>query len=180
MNNIAVSFARFADIFYRIDCNYRDAFILEISLFKQSADVNMPLNGQFFAGNVPWLDMSKIAQLKFKDFFIGDQFKPLDSLCDSTGINVSPMTYMRLGTTLLHAKRTPGGASRVNRSQDLDSFFRIKGGEAKKVRLTLDRSQQVNKSLSDFKPVKSFFRIVELPVDTPADGKLFGFWNDHF
>jgi exonuclease III len=182
IKNIASSFARFVEAFYRADNNYREAFILANPLFRQSVDVNVPLNENFFSGNVPRLDMARVADLKFKDFFTGDQFKSLDALCDSTGINFSLMTYMRLGTALLLAKRNLGGgdANRINKAQDLDSFFRIKGGEAKKIRLTLDRTAQANKSLSDLKPVKSFFRITELQADTHADGKFFGFWNEPF
>jgi hypothetical protein len=94
LKTLGDDFERFSYAFSNLDSNYKKAFIFNNKLFARQ-DGRM-LTTAIFQQNIPFLDMEKVAKLKYCDIFQDNGPYSLEELCAGTGINFSLVTYMRL------------------------------------------------------------------------------------
>jgi exonuclease III len=176
---IATSYTKFCDVFYKVNHNIFEAFIMNNDLIVRGHQDGRLLNVQFFSSNIPRLDMERVAKLKVKDFFSGNDFKTLDQLCEDTGINFNLLTYMRLHESLQLAVRRNVRVGSDGTKIDISKFLGVKSGEAKKVRTLLDRAATKSK-IVNFTSVKTFFRLSGTGTGEEYSKYLFGAWNIGF
>jgi exonuclease III len=174
---LVASFNTFTGKFFRDGCNFWEMYICNNSLVTRNLNNNLLLDSNFFQSNVPRLNLEQVSQLKFKDFFTGNNFKSLDEVINDTNINFSLLTYMRLREAIMSCKNKYFSGNRDGNCVSLEQFFRPKKGCAKKIRLFLDKNN-FNKEISCITTVKSFLRITGLELTSIQLQFLYGLWNN--
>jgi hypothetical protein len=177
----ADSFSKFRDVFYSTDRNGLQSFIFNNDLIKRGIDDAGTLDLQFFRSCGVPVNEFLIARLTVKDFFSADManFKSMNELRDSTGIDFNLLLYIRLRHSLTYFVSTLRSGN-PNKSVSLAAFFRPARGEARRIRKIMDNSC-FNKKLENQPSVKTFFRLcgINLTQDLIL-GRIFGFWNNSF
>jgi Reverse transcriptase (RNA-dependent DNA polymerase) len=177
----ADSFSRFRDVFYSIDRNGYQSYILNNDLIKRGMEDDGILDLQFFRSCGIPVNEFFIANLTVKDFFSADMtnFKSMNDLRASTGMEINLLLYIRLR----HALTYFVGTCRVgnpSKSFSLSAFFRPVCGEARRFRKVLDNAI-FTKKLETQPSVKTFFRLCGIDLSPDLNlGRIFGFWNNSF
>jgi hypothetical protein len=70
LHNICHSFERFVSAFTKKETNFKKAYIFKNSLIRRGANDNGLLCENFFGRNNSYETFSKLAKLKYKDFFV--------------------------------------------------------------------------------------------------------------
>jgi hypothetical protein len=181
LKNIATEYEKFSKKFFSMNDNYMEMFIFRNKDIKMGRLNVTILDENFFAANIPRLDLSVVSRLKIKDFFNLRTFKSRQVLIRDTGIQFNLLTYMRLreavaGYRDLRSRQQGDGSSRA-----VENFLQGKKGISKKIRSVLSPKTGL-KDVGKLQHVKTFIRLSEMdPVpDTGTLSKLAGLWNCHF
>jgi hypothetical protein len=180
IENVVKSFETFRYAYYGMENNFLEAYIVNNSSIKRSANSALCLDENFFSGNRPWLDMETVSKLKLSDLMENGNFKTLDAIEDDIGIHLSLVTYLRLGEALhLYLNRNevlPG-----KKSIGINLFLQKKGGEAKRVHKVMDAKEHKNRGLNDFTIYKTYCRLTSIEDQTFLHkSNVFGFWSRNF
>jgi len=100
LTNLAKSFTTFRTEFLKKDMNYRKAFVFNNPSFKRGRNDPGILCEQFFGHNTAFETRTKLAKLKFEDFFERGGPKSLENLNREYELNFSLVIYMRLHAAL--------------------------------------------------------------------------------
>jgi hypothetical protein len=176
---LITSYSSFRNAFTGTGTNYKKALIFNNDLIRRSPTTTLLLDSNFFSSNIPRLNLNEIANLKFSDFFNNNMFLSLDELVETTGINFSLITYMRLRESLMFYHRKFSNRDNNTRSCDIQSFLRPKKGTARRIRNTVDAAVR-KKPLLQLTPVKTFFRLINVQVPIDGTSTLFGLWHCSF
>jgi hypothetical protein len=126
LNTIAKEYEKFSKKFFSLNDNYLEMFIFRNRDIKMGR-LNVPiLDENFFAANIPRLDLSVVSKLNLRTF------KSRQALIRDTGIQLSLLTYMRLreavaGYRDLRSRQQGDGSSRA-----VETFLQGKKGISKK------------------------------------------------
>jgi hypothetical protein len=91
------------------------------------------LNGGFFSGNVPVLNMEKISKLRITDLFRNGNFLSLDEISANLEIEFSLATYLRLSGSILGYKYRQERRTEDQSSVPLSRFWSKKAARQKKL-----------------------------------------------
>jgi hypothetical protein len=122
-----------------------------------------------------------MAKLKISDFWaVGTGMKRLDEICDSTGLNISLITYMRIGSIL-----TPACQKLTNDPLPISITKLLSGNKkgSKNIRNALENHIVANKKhdLTKLRQVVTFFGLIGIPVPGNDVAKLcHTLWTHHF
>jgi hypothetical protein len=131
--------------------------------------------------NRPNLAPDAVANLKVSDFWgAGTGIKRLEEICDNTGLNVSLLTYMRIGRIL-----TPH-CHNLTADPPPENIEKILGGKkkgSKQIRKYLYKENIKKKriEISKLRQVTTFFDLIGLPVpNTNVLKFIHTLWTFHF
>jgi hypothetical protein len=146
-------------------------------MFKRGRNDNGLLDENFFGRNLSFETYSKIACLKFDDFFTNGRQKTLDQLCDDSGVNFSLVTYMRIHEALqfyVLSRRNDEPSPDQSVATFIKSFSRGSGPYRRII-----ESSEVNKiKMTENNSVKKFFEFVGIPVlEEPVLKHCWSAWN---
>jgi hypothetical protein len=157
LKQIAVSYNEVRKNFLSLDNNLLNSYLLYNPVLNKGApDTTM----QILKDNLPVLSLEQIASIKICDFW-NNGIRPLDEICDNLGINISLVTYMRVGqlltrfrTNLVNRIRSPG----------IQQIFssRVKG--SKTIRNILYQGTTVGKKITQLRQVSTFYGLIGIPV----------------
>jgi hypothetical protein len=175
--NICESYGNFTSEFYKKDRNYKKALVFKNRMFKRGRNDNGLLDENFFGRNLSFETYSKIACLKFDDFFTNGRQKTLDQLCDDSGVNFSLVTYMRIHEALqfyVLSRRNDEPSPDQSVATFIKSFSRGSGPYRRII-----ESSEVNKiKMTENNSVKKFFEFVGIPVlEEPVLKHCWSAWN---
>jgi hypothetical protein len=176
--NICKSFGTFAQEFYRVEDNYKKAFIFKNPLFRRGRNDDGLLCERFFGKN--YGELCKIAKLKFEDFFTRRGTKTLDELNREYDLNFSLVTYMRIHEALQFAalKLENDEASTV---QSLGFFLKSFDRGSKPFRKILQKNEVKKWKIANLNMVNTFLNLTA--ILKPSDSILkscWGEWNSTF
>ena len=100
--NLADSYTKFYGCFSKIDENYKEALVFEIDAFTLN---NQLIDKDFFEIAFFKRFKNTIQSLTFSSCFMGRRFKSQREFMDA-GLPLTPATWMRLQTTLLHSRQS--------------------------------------------------------------------------
>jgi hypothetical protein len=98
LHNICKSYAGFKKEFTDKDDNYKKALIFRNPFFRRGRNDDRMLCERFFGNN--FVELEKIAKLKYEDFFTRRATKTLDEVNREFNLNLTLVTYMRLHEAL--------------------------------------------------------------------------------
>jgi hypothetical protein len=133
----------------------------------------------FFNRNVPVPDISRVSKLKVKDFNVNGVFKTLDDINHDLNMNFSSLTYMRMREALMHYNHSFRNKQSDGTSVSIEKFLRPAKGNAKQIRLFLDR-EHCTKDISKLTTVKTFCRLTSMQLSTETLSHIHGIWNFYF
>jgi hypothetical protein len=179
LNEISRSLNEVKKCFYKQGTNLLESFLLFnpiLNRFERNTTAYLTLKN-----NRPNLELAEITGLRVGHFWAaGTGMRRLDEICELTGLNISLISYMRLGGILtpacrhLNADPKPIGigslfAGTAKGSKVIRNV--IQKAEINEKKLFLKKSRQVN----------TFFALIAIPV--PAEPQLkfaFSIWSQHF
>ena len=178
---ITQSYNLFLKEFLANNDNYKLGLLLNNPTICRNRQDPGPLNLQIFNQNPP-IRIEKIVSLRFCDIFSNNSVKMLWEINRDSDCNINILTYMRLGAACnnfnqsINRNRISDGSS-ISTSAFFNSF---KKG-SKSVRRILSYNSINKPAIENKKHVKSYFRLVGLPVPDPSTiKKLFGAWGYNF
>jgi hypothetical protein len=179
LRGIVCSYNTFTDPFFRLNSNYLEDFIYNNDRIRRSAGSEYILDNNFFAMNVPRLNMESVSRLKVKDFVSNGNFRSLDEVTLDLSVEFSLLTYMRLREAIMlyvtNCNRRVLDGSKIS----IEQFLRPKKGNAKRIRNVLD-TDKCTKAITHLKPVKTYMRLTDLLIEPERLGNIFGSWNLSF
>jgi hypothetical protein len=144
------------------------------------------VNGSILAilkNNVPRIDTGIVFSLKVSDFW-ENGMKTLDRICDTTGLNISLVTYMRLSRILrLGCERAVPDPGSANRNISINAIFTgpKKGSQVVRKVLLMNKVEKSKEQLLRLRQVRTFFHLIEIPVpEITKLQKIYGSWGMHF
>jgi hypothetical protein len=179
LHRITNSFNLFSDSFQQKNDNYKEALIFNYSLIKRSMLDDGILDVNFFNRNVPVPDISRVSKLRVKDFIFNGVFKTLDDINHDLNMNFSLLTYMRMREALMQFYHSFRNNHSDGTSVSIENFLRPAKGNAKRIRLFLDR-EHCTKDISKLTTVKTFCRLTGMQLSTETLSHIHGIWNFYF
>jgi hypothetical protein len=176
--NIGRSFGNFKNEYYKIDSNYRKAFIFKNPMFQRSRNDAGILDEAFFGRDTGYDDLVKIAKLKFEDLFVRGGPKSLFETIREFDINLSLVTYMRLHEALEFYKNKKANNENPGPAVSIEFFMRTFTRGSKPFRRILCHNEYSKQKIEKVHTVKSFFEITGLVAPEATQlRKCWGLWN---
>jgi hypothetical protein len=173
-NNICCSFEKFAVAFTKKDTNYKKAYIFKNPLIRRGENDNGLLCENFFGRHNTFETFSKIAKLKYEDFFVRNGSKTLHSVNLEYDLNLSLVTYMRLHEALAFYSRQY--ANNAGPSQSLQFYLKTFDRGSKPFRRILQHAENIRTTVSGINTVQTFFSLTN--IDKPDEKILKFLWSD--
>ena len=172
------SYSSFYSCFIKINGNYKEAFIFENEAFCLNHQL---IDRDFFGHAFHNRYKNIIRTLTFSSCFMGRRFKTQCEFADA-GLPLSPATWMRLQTTLLHSRQTlKKNDDTENLSSNIVNFFNKITKGSKQFRCISYSSKILPTRIETLRTVTQFAYLTVTP--TPENhtlGKVLGSWNKSF
>jgi hypothetical protein len=177
--NISVSYLAFKSKFLQLNDNYKKSNLLYNPILHRNRVDKQLLDINFFRQNPP-INLDLLSKIMVRDIAPNGIPVPVQNLNDAEGLNIgiNLITYMRTVGACTNLIQT---RNRVrfgdNTCISIKDFFKsFKKGSAG-IRKIIFASNN-RKSITDLQPVKTFFRITEIPVCEPPQLKtLYSLWS---
>jgi hypothetical protein len=173
-SNICCSFEKFAAAFTKKDSNYKKAYIFKNPLIRRGERDNGLLCENFFGRNNSFETFSKIAKLKYEDFFGRNGTKTLHSVNMEYDLNFSLVTFMRLHEALRFYSRQY--ENNDGPAQSLQFFIKSFDKGSKPFRRILQHAETSRIAVAGINTVQTFFSLTDL--DKPEEKILRFLWSD--
>jgi len=160
--------------FTKKETNFKKALIFKNPLIRRGRNDNGLLCENFFGRNNSFETFSKIAKLKYEDFFVRNGTKTLNSVNIEFDLNLTLVTYMRLHEALdFYARQY---ANNVGPSQSVAFFLKSFEKGSKPFRRILQHNETNRSTVGGITTVKKFFSLVD--IDLPEEKILKFLWSD--
>ena len=179
LHSAAESFNRFLSAFNATEFNFEKSYILNNPVIKRGRGDQRRLDLNFFSHNVPPLNEAVLSRVKISDIMVNGALKTLDEINFNDNLHISLLTYLRLSEALQTYKRD----NRVNikpwhKATSLHDFLvRFKKG-SRPIRKIISQYRQRNVKPSHLNTVKTFFRLIQIPMLSDDNvGHMLSLWN---
>jgi len=173
--NICESFGKFRAAFTSKDDNYKKSFIFKNPFFRRGRNDNGILCENFFGARGNHALCTKLASLKFENFFVRGGPKSLAELNNDYDLNFSLVTYMRLHEAL--------GFASNNRRDNIDKpsislefFVKSFDKGSKPFRRILSHNGLKKLKIESLNTVEKFFEITRTPK--PEKDVIHACWGE--
>ena len=152
-------------------------------MFENDAfSLNNQLIDKEFFGNAFYIRFKdNIRSLTFSSCFMGRRFKTQREFADA-GLPLTPATWMRLQTTLLHSRQSLKKADESdNLSSNIINFFNKITKGSKQFRRIIYCSKTLPTQINDLRTVIHYANLTGIPSPAqPTLAKCLGSWNKSF
>jgi len=175
--NIGESNKKFLNQFYNNNENSRDMFIFNNPILTRDRNNDRLLDEPFFR-QIPCI-MNMAPLFKYSDFFHEGQPMLLDSINTRLTTSINLNTYLRLTTALGNFTR----AKKINAKSDgttvnIGTFLNKFRKGSRQIREVLAKKQLNKVTLKHQKTVKTFFRLIGIPIfEDSLLMKVLPIWN---
>ena len=111
---LADSFEKFLKAFNKTNDNFAKSFLLNNPSMSRSRHDRLPVNHNFFSGNIPVNEIPLLSKIKLEQILQNGRLASLDNIITNTGIHINLILYLRLQAALY----TAGNILGENRATD--------------------------------------------------------------
>jgi exonuclease III len=176
-SEIADSFCAVRRAFCTLGNNLVGDYLLFNPLLVDTGNRASPFN--ILNNNPVRITLETMAVLKIEDLWnTGTGMRRLDEICDNTGINISLVTYMRLGQSLTPLCR------RITNDPPAEKLSKLFTGNkkgSKQIRNVLYKAKKIGTVIGQTRQVQTFFRLLSIPVpDNDSIVFYTSMWKHYF
>ena len=179
---LADSFEKFLKAFNKTNDNFAKSFLLNNPSMSRSRHDRLPVNLNFFSGNIPANEFPLLSKIKLEQILQNGRLASLDNIITNTGIHINLILYLRLQAALY----TAGNILGENRATDgsktsLSNFLkRFKKG-SKQIREVITGSRTSGLKLSEIRNVMTIENLAGSGHNPdPVRKKFLSWWGYSF
>ena len=179
---LTTSFEKFLKSFNSTNDNFTKSYLLNNPSITRSRHDKLPININFFAGNIPNNELHLVSQISLEQISENGRLLSLDNIAANTGLNINLVLYLRLQAAL-HTAATITGNNRVTDGSktSLSNFLkRFKKG-SRQIRDTISSHRTSRVKIGEIRNVVTFENLIATGMNSDSVRKKFlSFWGFSF
>ena len=182
LKGLAESFQYFSKNFYSLNDNVDSSHLLNNPIVRRSHRDNTLIDPPYFRQNIPELNIESLAKLKLSDICSNGRIKTLDEINNSTGLQFSLVTYMRLDASIyqFYSNRRVPRISNLKSASVAEFFGSFKKG-SKQIRRIFMQLRTIRSNPENINCTRTFSDLINCDFGNCENIKrCLNLWTSHF